>query len=240
MQRLSVADRGQSEKTGLALLAQPLERRHHLLEHLRDTERLAAAILCDRIMQVEDVDPLAPQPREARFERLRYGVGDAAERGARQPDFCADDRARGFEGLQDAAEILFRLAVAVLHRGVEIIDPDGKRARDGTLLVARIAAHHQSADRAAAKTQHRELHAGTAIDPHFHCHSSTPSRLRQWLPINSRPPCREDRSRRYARSLRSRFRRRVAAGGSPHRRYHRSAARRPCCGLLLRSVRPHR
>ena len=78
----------------------------------------------------------------------------------------------GFEVLQDAAEIFLRLAVAVLHRGVEIIDADGERAGDGALLVARIAAHHQSADRAAAEAEHREPHAGAAVDPHFHRHSS--------------------------------------------------------------------
>ena len=109
---------------------------------------------------------------EAAFERFRHGVGDAAEFGARQPDLGADDRVGGFEVLQDAAEILLRLAVAVLHRGVEVIDADGERAGDGALLVARIAAHHQSADRAAAEAQHRKLHAGAAVDPHFHRHSS--------------------------------------------------------------------
>jgi hypothetical protein len=33
------------------------------------------------------------------------------------------------EGLQDAAEILFRFAVAVLHRGIEVIHAGGDRAR---------------------------------------------------------------------------------------------------------------
>ena len=172
MQRSRVADRGQSEKTGFALLAQPLERRHHLAKHLPDAERLAAAMLCDRIMQVEDIDPLAAQPRQAAVERFRHGGGDAAEFGARQPDFGADDRVGGFEVLQDAAEILLQLAVAVLHRGVEIIHADGERAGNGALLVARIAAHHQSADRAAAEAEHRKLHAGAAVDPHFHRRSS--------------------------------------------------------------------
>jgi hypothetical protein len=139
---------------------------------LPHAKRFATAVLGDRIVQVEDIDPLAAQPREAVFQRLRYGVGDTAECGARQPDFCADDRVGGFEELQDATEILFRLAVAVLHRGVEIIHADGERAGDSALLVARIAAHHQSADRTAAKTQHRKLHAGAAVDPHFHRRSS--------------------------------------------------------------------
>jgi hypothetical protein len=74
--------------------------------------------------------------------------------------------------LQDAAEILFRFAVAVLHRGVKVVHAGGERPRDGALLVERIAAHHQSADRATTEAQHRELHSGTPECPHFHRRSS--------------------------------------------------------------------
>jgi hypothetical protein len=45
-----------------------------------------------------------------------------------------------FEGLQDAAEILFRFAVAVLHRGIEVIHAGGDRARDSAFLVGWVAA----------------------------------------------------------------------------------------------------
>jgi hypothetical protein len=38
--------------------AQPLERRHHITEHLSDAERFPAARFGDRIVQVEDVDPV--------------------------------------------------------------------------------------------------------------------------------------------------------------------------------------
>ena len=103
--------------------------------------------------------PIKPQPRQTAFERRRDGIGDTVEGGGRQPDFCADDSVRRFQFLQDAAEILLRLAVAVLHGGVEIIDAGFDRARDGAFLLGRIAAHHESADRAAAKAQHRQLHS---------------------------------------------------------------------------------
>jgi hypothetical protein len=73
--------------------------------------------------------------------------------------------------LQHAAEILFRFAVAVLHRCIEVVHAGGDRSRDGALLVERIAAHHQSADRAAAEAQHRELHSGSPEYPHFHSRS---------------------------------------------------------------------
>jgi hypothetical protein len=57
MQRRRVADCGEPKKARLALLAQPLERRHHIAEHLSDAERFPAAGLGDRIMQVKDGRP---------------------------------------------------------------------------------------------------------------------------------------------------------------------------------------
>jgi len=53
-----VADCGEPKKARLALLAQPLERRHYITEHLSDAERFPAAGLGDRIVQVEDIDPI--------------------------------------------------------------------------------------------------------------------------------------------------------------------------------------
>ena len=143
MQRRGVADRRDPEEADLALLAQPLERRHHLVEHLPDAQRRSAAGLGNRIVQMKDVDPVKPQPRQTAFERRRDGVGNAAELAGRQPDLGADDRVGRLQLLQNAAEILFRFAVAVLHRGVEIIHAGVERPRDGALLVGGIAAHHQ-------------------------------------------------------------------------------------------------
>ena len=58
MQRRRVADCGKPEETRLARLAQAIERRHHVIEHLSDTECFPAATHGDRIVQVEDVDPI--------------------------------------------------------------------------------------------------------------------------------------------------------------------------------------
>jgi hypothetical protein len=58
-----------------------------------------------------------------------------------------------FQLLRNAAKVLFRFAIAVLHRGVEVIHASGDRPRDGTLLVGRIAPYHKSADCAAAEAQ---------------------------------------------------------------------------------------
>ena len=90
----------------------------------------------------------------------------------RHADLGADHHIGRLQLLQHAAEILFRFAIAVLHRGVEIVDAGGDRARDGALLVGGIAAHHQSADGAAAEAQHRELHSRAPKDPQLHRRSS--------------------------------------------------------------------
>ena len=160
MQRRRIADTRQPEETNLALLAQAFERRDYIAEHLPYAQRRSAALQGNRIMQVKDVDPVKAQSRQAAFERRRDGVGDAAEVGGRQPDFCAHCDARRLQSLQDATKVPFRFAVAVLHGGVEIIDAGFDRPRDGAFLVGRIAAHHKSADGAAAEAQHRQLHSG--------------------------------------------------------------------------------
>src|SRR5260370_12205889 len=106
--------------------------------------------------------------RHTAFERPRHGVGNASEVAAWHPDLGADGHVGRFEPLQHTAEILFRFAVAVLHRGVEVVRAGVDRPRDGALLVERIAAHHESADRAAAEAQHRELQSGAPEQPQFH------------------------------------------------------------------------
>ena len=126
---------------------------------------------------MKDVDPVKTQSRQTAFERLCHGVGNAAELARRQPDLGADDRVGRFQRLQNAAKVLFRFAIAVLHRGVEVIDAGGDRPRDGALLVGRIAAHHKSAHRAAAEAEHRELHSRAPKDPQLHRYPPTVWRL---------------------------------------------------------------
>ena len=149
------------EETNLALLTQPLERRDHVVEHLPDAQRRSAAFLGNRIVQMKDVDPVKTQPRQTAFERCPDRVGNAAGLAGRQPNLGADDCVGRLQFLQDTAEVLFRFTIAVLHGGVEIVDADVNRPRDGALLLGNaLAAHHESTDGAAAKTQHRKLHSG--------------------------------------------------------------------------------
>src|SRR5579863_6037671 len=103
-------------------------------------------------MQVEDINVVALEPRQAPFERLGYSVSNATTVGDRQPHFRTDKHICGPQASQNAAEIPFRLAVAVLHRRVEVVDASGEGACNGALLVTRIAAHHQPANCTTAKT----------------------------------------------------------------------------------------
>ena len=61
------------------------------------------------------------------LQRLRAHIGD--------------DHIGRLQRLQNAAEIVFRFPIAVLHRRVEIVDAGCNRPRNGALLVGRIAAH---------------------------------------------------------------------------------------------------
>jgi hypothetical protein len=153
-------------------LAQALKSRHHVVKHLPHTERFAATIRCDGVVQMKDIDPVAPQPGKASFQRRRDGLPDLAEHRVRQPHLGADDHGGRFQLLQDAAEVLFGLAVAVGHRGVEVVHADFEGAGDGALLIHRIAAHHEPADSAAAETEHGNPRAGSAVGAHFHRRSS--------------------------------------------------------------------
>src|SRR6202035_1505995 len=163
---------GNPEETSLPLLTQTLERWYHVAEHLSDAQPRSASCLGNCIVQVKDVDPVNPQSRQTAFERHCYGVGNAVELAGWQPDLGADGHVGWFQLLQNAAKVLFRFAIAVLHRGVEVVHASGDRSRDGTLLVGRIAAYHESADCAAAEAQHRELHPRAPKDPQLHRCSS--------------------------------------------------------------------
>src|SRR5206468_10227474 len=120
-----VAVRRQTEETNLALLTQALERRDQFVKHLPDAERRSAAALRNRIVQMKDVDPVKAQPRQTALQRCPDRVVNAAGLAGRQPDLSADGHVGWFQRLQNAAKVLFRLAIAVLHRGVEIVDAGG-------------------------------------------------------------------------------------------------------------------
>ncbi|MFY9838236.1 MAG: hypothetical protein WAK55_17550 [Xanthobacteraceae bacterium] len=50
---------GQPEETCLALLAQPLKRRNDVIKYLSDTERFSAAGFSNRVVQMEEINPIA-------------------------------------------------------------------------------------------------------------------------------------------------------------------------------------
>ena len=119
---------------------------------------------------MEDVDPVEPQPRRLPSSDVAIASRNAAARLTASAPWCRRSLGR-LQLLQHAAEIGFRLAVAIQHRGVEIVHAGLERARHRALLVGGIAAHHQPAHRAAAEAQHRDLQSGPPECPHLHCHS---------------------------------------------------------------------
>src|SRR2546422_4017200 len=58
--------------------------------------------------------------------------------------------------LQRGAEIPLRLAVAVRGRGVEVVDPQLDRTRDGAFTLGDTAADHEPADVSAAEPKRRD------------------------------------------------------------------------------------
>src|SRR5665213_620529 len=121
----------------LALLNELLERRHDFVEHALDREAAATRRTHDRVVELVEVDPFELQAPEARLDRAGDAGADLARlRGRRQAGLGPDSDV-GLQRFDHAAKILFRAAVAVLRRGVEIIDAELQRAGDGALLVGR-------------------------------------------------------------------------------------------------------
>ena len=98
-----VAGRGDAQEADHAFLAQPLERRHQLVEHLSDAERFAAAVHRDHVVQVKDVHPLHAQSPQAALEGFGHGIRDPPELRSGQPHLGADDGIFGLQFLEGAA-----------------------------------------------------------------------------------------------------------------------------------------
>src|SRR4029077_9090828 len=97
MKRCRVPDCGKPEETCLTLLSQLFERWHNVIEHLLDIDCFLATGFSDRVVQMEDVDAIATQSRQAAFQRRHRSIGNAAELRARQSDLRTDEHVRGLE-----------------------------------------------------------------------------------------------------------------------------------------------
>src|SRR5215470_12397904 len=105
------------------------------------------------------IHPLHAQSHQASFQGFADGNLDASEVGGRQSHLGTDDCAFGLELLKYTAEIPLRLAVPVLHGGIEVIDAHFHRPSNGAFLVIGLATDHQSAHRTAPEAQERNLHS---------------------------------------------------------------------------------
>ena len=105
-------------------------------------------------MELEQVDVLSTQALEACVERAADGAWHGAEVRGVQAELRADVDRRP-QRAHGRAEVLLRLAVAVGGRGVEVVDPQLHRPRDGALALGRAATDHEPADVAASEPERR-------------------------------------------------------------------------------------
>ena len=183
-----VADRSDAQKARLSRFFQPLEGRHDLAEDLFGRQRVIAPGERNAIVQLEEIDMVELQPRQARIQRGGDRGADPAFLFRRHAHLGADQHI-GLEAFEDAAEIALGLALPVHRRGVEIIDAQFERPRDRALLIGGVALYDQPADRAAAEAEEREAEA--ALAKHSLFHAALPR-----CPIESRPAAAGCQSRR--------------------------------------------
>ena len=162
-----IADCGDAVEEDLALLAQALERRHHLAEHDLRGQIAVPALPGDVVVQLEQIEPVELQPPQARLQRCGDRCRNAAALAGRNSHLGADPDI-GSEALHDAPEIALGFTVPVHRRGVEIVDAELDGSGDRALLIGRVAAHHQPADRAAPEPEHGHLEPGPSERACFH------------------------------------------------------------------------
>ena len=142
MQRRRIANGRNPQEARFAGSAQGLERGGDFFQDLLNAHALAAAIDRDRVVQMEDVHVVHAQPPQAGVHRAGDLGRDATECAAGHAHFRADNRVGGLQLGKDLAQMRLGQPVAVLHGGVEVVDPRVQRFADRTLLVGGRAAHH--------------------------------------------------------------------------------------------------
>src|SRR5206468_3136974 len=129
--------------------------------HAATAAKIRIALLHDPVVELEEVDRVAPEPAQARLERAADRAARVAQLLARHVDLGPDVDAGRPQLAQHPAQVLLGAAVAVRGRGVEIGDAPRHRPLDRPALVRRLAAHEQPADAAAAEADRRHPQAGS-------------------------------------------------------------------------------
>ena len=125
----------------------------------------------DRIVELQEVDPVAPQSPEARLERPRDRRRRVGEPLGAHADLGGDETGRP-ERLEGLAEVLLRQAVAVERRGVEEVHAELERTSHRSLALGRGSADHETADVAAPEPERRYAEAGPSQHAILHLHLS--------------------------------------------------------------------
>ena len=149
-----VAERRDAPEARLPLRLQSLERGNHLADHGAHADRARAALADDVVVELEQVHVREAEAPEARVERAADRPPHVLHVRGVEADLRADVD-RHAERLQRRAEVLLRLAVTVERRGVEVVDAELDRTRDGTLPLGGAPADHEPADVPAAEPEGR-------------------------------------------------------------------------------------
>ena len=130
----------------------------------------------DRIVQVQHVDVIPPQPLQTRRKRSADRRRRLRQLVRPQPKLGAHDHLRPRpEVAHDPTKVCFREAVAIGGGGVEVGDPGVERPRHRLALLRRIAADHQPADRATPEAKCRYAQASLPQRSLFHCSHPIPT-----------------------------------------------------------------
>jgi hypothetical protein len=119
------------------------------------------------IVNLQDVEVLNLEPAQGGLGGTNHMTGNVVEVARAYFDFRIQHRAR-LEALQHLAKVLFRNAVTVIWRSVEIRDTKIESAPDDSRLFVEIAADHQARITAAAETDLGHAEIGGAYLSVFH------------------------------------------------------------------------
>jgi len=170
--RSRFAERGQADEAREALLAHVLEPVGNavLAQHVLDADRAehaAALARADLVVQLEEVDRIAPQPAQtfvhAALDRAR-NVGELVEvetHLGRQIGRLRDLR-------EQRADRLFRASLTVERRSVDPVDAGIERAAQHPTARVGVGQNHEPADVATAEHHFRDPQPRTAKPPVFH------------------------------------------------------------------------
>ena len=165
VQRARLTEGRDAEEADLALLLQAAGRGRHGIQDLPHTQSPLSRHTPDRVVQMKEIETLEPEQLEAVLDRAGERPRHVGQVG--QAALAAHDHLRAQRAQHDA-QIALRFSAAIRGRGVQVVDAELDRARDGPLAISRRAAHHQPAHVAAPEGERGDLEPCPAQRPVVH------------------------------------------------------------------------